>query len=220
VYWVVAAGLPLDFEPSRADDDAAAIRRAKEAGAFLVLLHPGLNNLRLGAVDSLPSFDAIHAVEIFNHNTALWSPDRAEGAYMADGLLEQGRRLMLTAGDDAHFEVAGDRFGAWVEVHAEACEPDALLAALKRGSYYSTQGPRLTGLELDDERLCVTASAVACISITGGGDRWQEATDARDRDGGPIREAAFDVTAFRGAFCRVTAVDAAGRRAWSNPIWP
>jgi hypothetical protein len=30
----------------------------------------------------------------------------------------------------------------------------------------------------------------------------------------------FDLAPFRGSYCRVTVVDVAGRRAWSNPIWP
>ena len=92
----------------------------------MTLLHPGLNNLPLEAVDGA----AIDAVEIYNHNTGASHPDRAEGAYMADGLLERGHRLLLTAADDAHFHHDGDRFGAWVEVHAEALEPEALLDAL------------------------------------------------------------------------------------------
>jgi len=42
----------------------------------------------------LPALDAIHAVEIYNHNGAMAAiPDRAEGAYMLDGLLESGLRL-------------------------------------------------------------------------------------------------------------------------------
>jgi hypothetical protein len=203
-YWVTAAGLPLDFEPG-ADPH--------EAGAFVTLLHPGLNNLPLEAVDGT----AIDAVEIYNHNTGASHPDRAEGAYMADGLLERGHRLLLTAADDAHFHHDGDRFGAWVEVHAEALDPEALLGALKAGNYYSTQGPRIERLELDGDRLDVATSEVASIAIGGGGDRWQAATEQR---GSPITEATFDVTAFRGSYCRVTAVDGARRRAWSNPIWP
>ena len=37
--------------------------------------------------------------------------------------------------------------------------------------------------------------------------------------GAPITEAEFDVAAFRDSYCRITVVDAAGRRAWGNPIW-
>jgi hypothetical protein len=216
-YWVTAAGLPLDFEPPLPGEHSEAIARAHEGGAFLTLLHPGLNNLPLGAVDDLPAFDAIDAVEIYNHNTAQAHPDRAEGAYMADGLLERGRRLLLSAGDDAHFLFDGDRFGAWLELQAEALEPDALLDALKGGSYYSTQGPRFEHLELDGARLHVATSEVVSIGLGGGGDRWQAATEVR---GDALTEASFDVEPFRGSYCRVTAIDGAGRRAWANPLWP
>jgi hypothetical protein len=216
-YWVTAAGIPLDFAPPRPGEHAEAIASAHEAGAFLTLLHPGLNNLPLAAVDDLPGFDVIDAVEIYNHNTAQAHPDRAEGAYMADGLLERGRRLLLSAGDDAHFHFDGDRFGAWIEVQAEALDPDALVAALKDGSYYSTQGPRFERIELDDGRLEVLTSEVVCISLGGSGKRWQAATEVR---GDALTQAGFDVEPFRGSYCRVTAIDAAGRRAWANPVWP
>jgi hypothetical protein len=219
-YWVTAAGLPVDFEPPPRDAHAEAIRRARDNGAFITLLHPGLNNLPLAAVDELPGFEAIQAVEIYNHNTGKSHPERAEGAYMADGLLESGRRVLLNAGDDAHFVFDADRFGAWVEVHAGALDPDALLEALKAGSYYSTQGPRIERLELDGDQLHVVTSEVVCIALGGGGDRWQAATEVRARHGGSITEARFELEPFRGSYCRVTASDAAGRRAWSNPVWP
>jgi hypothetical protein len=136
---------------------------------------------------------------------------------MADGLLERGRRLLLSAGDDAHFLVDGDRFGAWLEVQADALDPEALVDALKAGSYYSTQGPRFERMERDDRRLHVATSEVACISVGGSGERWQAATEVR---GDRLREASFDLEPFRGSYCRVTAIDAAGRRAWANPVWP
>ena len=103
-YWVVAAGLPADFDPPPPDYHAEAIRRARDAGAFVVMLHPGINNLPLAAADGLSALRAVHAVEVYNHNMATGAlPDRAHGAYMLDGLLENGCRLLVNAGDDAHW---------------------------------------------------------------------------------------------------------------------
>jgi predicted metal-dependent phosphoesterase TrpH len=221
VYWVVAAGLPLDFEPPDPAAHAAAIERAHAEGAFVVMLHPGLNNLPLAAVDELPAIDAVDAVEVYNHNMAMGaSADRAHGAYMLDGLLEQGRRVLVNAGDDAHFGHPADRFGGWVEVHAEALDPDALLESLKAGAYYSTQGPRIEELVVDGDRLRVATSPAYCIALAGSGARWLDASSRTDPAGEPIHEATFDLAPFRGSFCRVTVVDAAGRRAWGNPLWP
>jgi len=220
-YWVTAAGLPLDFGAPPADNHAEAIRRAAERGAFVVMLHPGLNNLPLAAADGLPSLEAVHAVEVYNHNLAVAAhPDGANGAYMLDGLLEQGYSLLVNAGDDTHFGHPSDRFGGWVEVHCDRLDPEALLGSLKAGRYYSTQGPSLRELLQDDERLRVKTSEAYAITLTGSGDRWQSGQERTGDGGEPVAEADFDLAPFRGSYCRVTVVDPAGRRAWSNPIWP
>jgi hypothetical protein len=220
-YWVTAAGLPLDFGAPPADDHAEAILRAGDLGAFVVMLHPGLNNLPLAVAEGLPTLDAVRAIEVYNHHLAtLANPDGANGAYMLDGLLEKGRRLLVNAGDDAHFDDPKDRFGGWVEVHCDRLEQDALLASLKAGRYYSTQGPSFRELLLDGERLRVETSDAYAITLTGGGDRWQSAEERRSGRGEPIAEADFDLTPFRGSYCRLTVIDPDGRRAWSNPIWP
>ena len=220
-YWVTAAGLPLDFGAPPPDDQAEAIRRAADVGALVVMLHPGLNNLPLAAADGLPALEAVHAVEAYNHNCAMAAlPDRANGAYMLDGLLEKGHRMLVNAGDDAHFGHPRDRFGGWVEVHCEGLHPEALLESMKDGRYYSTQGPELLELIVDGEQLGVETSEAYAISLTGGGDRWQSGQERHSADGEPICEAEFDLAPFRGSYCRITVVDAAGRRAWSNPIWP
>ena len=220
-YWVTAAGLPPDFGAPPADDHAEAIRRAADLGAFVVMLHPGLNNLPLAAADGLSALDAVHAVEVYNHNCAMAAlPDRAEGAYMLDGLLERGRKVLVNAGDDAHFVHPRDRFGGWVEVYCDRLDPDALLDSLKAGRYYSTQGPELQELLVDGDRLRVQTSDAYAISLTTGGDRWLCGSERHGEDVAPITEAEFDLAPFRGSYRRVTVVDPAGRRAWSNPIWP
>ena len=139
VFWVNAIGLPADFPaPGPGEPHAGAILRAAEAGAYNVLLHPGLTNLL--DFDRLP-VEHLHAVETYNQNAAVAWPDQAEARYAVDALLTRGHRLHLCVGDDAHWDHPWDRLAAWVAVRAERLEPAALLAALKDGAYYSTQGP-------------------------------------------------------------------------------
>jgi hypothetical protein len=216
-YWVTAAGLPVDFAAPPAGEHAEAITRARDTGAFVVMLHPGLNNLPLAAAEGLPGLDAVHAVEIYNHNLASALPAQANGAYMLDGLLEKGHKVLVNAGDDAHFGHPRDRFGGWVEVHCERLDPEPLVDSMKAGRYYSTQGPSLKEMIVDGGRLRVQTSEAYAISLTTSGDRWQS---AEERTGEPVVEAEFDLASFRGSYCRVTVVDQAGRQAWSNPIWP
>jgi hypothetical protein len=219
-YWVSAAGLPVDFEAPPADDHAEAIRRAGDAGAFVVMLHPGLNNLPLAEAERLPGLEAVHAVEVYNHNLASALPAQANGAYMLDGLLERGHKVLVNAGDDAHFGHPRDRFGGWVEVYCDRLDPEALLGSLKAGHYYSTQGPSFRELLVEGDRLRVETSEAYAISLTGGGDRWQSGQERHGAEREPITEAEFDLTSFRGSYCRVTVVDPGGLSAWSNPIWP
>ncbi|HMJ03974.1 MAG TPA: CehA/McbA family metallohydrolase [Conexibacter sp.] len=220
VYWVAAVGLPPGFAPPPAGDHAEAIVRASAAGAFVCLLHPGLNDLRPEAAGRLPGFDAVQAVEVYTHQSWIYRPDTAIAAPFLDALLEDGRRLTAVAGDDAHFRDGPDAFGAWVEVFARERDPDALLDGLKAGTYYSTQGPAITGLTLDGDELRVACSPCARVLLTGPSRLWRRWRWRIAPAGAPLlTEAAFTISDFRGGFCRVTAVDGDGRRAWSNPIW-
>lgn len=220
VYWVAAVGLPPDFAPPPPGDHAEAIRRAAAAGAFVTLLHPGLNGLRPERAPRLPAFEAVDAVEVYTHQSWIYRPDTAIAAPFLDALLADGRRLGVVAGDDAHFRDGPDAFGAWVEVHARENEPGALLAALKAGTYYATQGPQLASLALDGEQLHVRCSPCARILLTGPSQLWRRwRWRLAEPDGPPLTEALFETSDFRDGFCRVTVVDADGRRAWSNPVW-
>lgn len=213
--WVAAVGLAPDFAPPPPGEHAEAIARAAAAGAFVCLLHPGLNGLR---PELAP--DAVHAVEVYTHQSWLYRPDTAVAAPFLDALLAGGRRLHAVAGDDAHFRDGPDAFGAWVEVRAPSLEADALLAALKAGTYYSTQGPALASLALEGATLRVACSPCARILLTGPSGLWRRWRWRLAAPGEPpLTEAAFALDAFRGTFCRVTLVDGDGRRAWSNPIW-
>jgi hypothetical protein len=164
--------------------------------------------------------DAAQAVEVYNHNNAMaGSPDRAHGAYMLDGLLEKGYRVLVNAGVDEHFGHPADRFGGWVEVHCEQLDPETLLDALKAGRYYSTPGPALHELLVDGDHPYVQTSEAYAITLIGSGDRWLSGTDRTSQSGAPISEADFDLSPFRGSYCRIIVVDLASRRAWSNPTW-
>jgi hypothetical protein len=213
VFWVNAIGLPADFPaPGEGEPHADTIRRAAEAGAYNVLLHPGLTNLL--DFDGLPVAH-LHAVETYNQNAAVSWPDQAEARYAVDALLARGHRLHVTVGDDAHWHHPWDRFAAWVEVRAERLHPDALLAALRVGAYYSTQGPRIDDVAVDGERVHVICSPARAVALTGV-HGWRSDVAIGER----IEAATLDLAKLRSPYWRLTVTDADGRRAWTNPVWP
>jgi len=207
---IVAVGLPPDFAPPDAAETGPALAgRAAAAGAFVGMAHPAWYSLTL---DDALALEAAHAVEVYNVTCANLN-DRADSWHLAEMLLARGRRLLAYAADDAHFTARPDAFGAWVQVRAEALDPDALLAALKAGHFYSSQGPELRDVAVVGDQLRVACSPVEAIYLGGRGSPRA----ARFGDG--LTGAEFALAPFGGGYCRVTVVDGAGRRAWSNPIW-
>lgn len=217
LWHIVAAGLPLDFPPAAPDETGAALaRRAAAAGAFIGIAHPAWSQL---TVEDGRAIDCAHAVEIYNHGCAV-ECDRADGWYLLDQLLTEGRRLTAFATDDAHFKTP-DHFGGWVQVKAENLDPEALLTALKKGHYYSSQGPLIHGISVVGNELAVECSPVDTIVVLCGHSRSVQ------RIGRSITSATLDLTRLEKGWLltrpsnwlRVVVIDQAGKRAWSNPIW-
>jgi hypothetical protein len=207
---LLAVGLPLDFATCSDDEDGPKLaRRAADTGAFVAIAHPNWYSLTLA--DAL-TIDAAHAVEVYNH-TANHHNDRGESWALADQLLMSGRRLHAIATDDAHFSTRPDYFGGWVRVKSPSLDPDQLLDALKQGHFYSSQGPDIRHIAVNDGELVVNSSPARAIFLTGPGSR------SRFLRGDRLMTATFPLEPFEGSFCRVTVVDDWGRKAWSNPIW-
>ena len=220
LWHILAAGLPLDFPAAKPGETGPELAtRAREAGAFVAIAHPAWSQLHIGDGRALT---AAHAVEIYNHGCAV-ETDRGDGFYLLDELVNEGRRLTAIATDDAHFKHGDhDAFGGFVEVKAESLDPEALLEALKDGEFYSSQGPRLIDVDVSPTEIRVECSPVHSIAILTGSSR------ALSKVGSHIKSATFEIAQASkiawtnpGAvkWFRVVVIDAAGRRAWTNPIW-
>lgn len=218
LWHILAVGLPLDFEPPHApgfepvegmESGPAIARRARDAGAFVAVAHPQWSGLSL---DDARSIEAAHAVEIYNHGC--WAGcDRADGWSINDRLVSEGKRLTAVATDDAHF-YEPDHFGGWVMVKAEENDPDALVAALKAGHNYSSQGPEIRRIEVTAKSVEVECSACVSVIVQGYGQA------AKAVHGLSMTRASVPLDRFyKSSWVRVTVVDAAGKRAWSNPYW-
>jgi hypothetical protein len=218
LWHILAVGLPADFAPGNVphfrviegmETGPEIAARAVAAGAFVAIAHPQWSGLTM---EDARSLTAAHAVEVYNHGCAMGC-DRPDGFHTLDLLLTEGRRLNLIATDDAHFHEP-DHFGGWVMVKAEENSPEALLAALKAGAFYSSQGPEIKGIEVDGHRVTVRSSAVASVIVQGQG------TAATGVHGHSMTETTVRADRLIDSpWMRVSVIDRAGRRAWSNPVW-
>lgn len=218
LWHLLAVGLPAGFEPAHAPDfrpvegqesGAEIAARARDAGAFVAIAHPQWSGLTM---EDARAIEAAHAVEIYNHGCHV-ECDRGDGFHLLDLLLSEGRKLDICATDDAHFHEA-DHFGGWVMVKAEANTPADLLAGLKAGHHYSSQGPDFHGIDWHDGHVEVECSPVSTVIVQGRGSRTV------NLHGDQMTRASLNLERVsHSPWLRVTIVDAAGKRAWSNPVW-
>jgi hypothetical protein len=89
-----------------------------------------------------------------------------------------------------------------------------LLAALKAGQYYSSQGPQLHSVVYEEEAVSIECSPAAAVMVLGRGSRaTQLLMPGQTRVRLPLERVRS------GGFARVVVVNANGRRAWTNPVW-
>jgi len=206
---ILAVGIPLGFAPPGAGEGIVQIsERAAAAGAFIAIVHPSWYGL---TVEDAKLITSAHAVEIYNHGSQV-EVARGEDWPFLDQLLNGGWRLNGYATDDAH-KLTHDAFGGWINVKAESLEPDALLASIKNGHYYSSQGPEIHNIRISGGKLSVECSPASHVSIQGLGSR------AKFTLGDKMTTASFPTERFEEAYVRVTVRDDLGKCAWSNPIW-
>jgi hypothetical protein len=135
-------------------------------------------------------------------------------------MLNEGSRLSAFATDDAHFKV-NDFFGGWVHVKAESLEPEALVAALKQGHYYASQGPEIRAMSLSGGELTIVSSPVDMVAAVCGNSR------AVTRHGRAVTETVLDLARLeegwllrnKSPWFRVVLVDGSGKRAWTSAFW-
>ncbi|MGW7683932.1 CehA/McbA family metallohydrolase [Kribbella sp. NPDC054772] len=206
---IVAVGLPLDFRaPDETETGRELARRARAAGAFVGMAHPAASLLT--AIDA-ESLDAAHSVEVYN--ALADRENRGDSWHLTDVLLNRGHRLTTYAADDAHLQPQDPPpRQAWVQVRAESLEPNALLAALKAGHFYSSTGPELYDVRIQGDAIVVRCSPATKVLLSGGHPGAEVA------QGTELTACSFPLTMFRGTHCRITIEDATGARAWTNPI--
>jgi len=206
---ILGVGLPADFAPTAPEETGPELaQRAADAGAFVALPHPEWYSL---TTEDALTVEAAVAVETFNaicaHEAA-----RGEGSALLDQLLNKGRRLGAIAVDDAH-RYREDGLGGWVMVKATERSPEAILAALKAGQYYASQGPAIEHVERDGDFVNIETSPAVSIHLVGHGPRPESV------HGEAIGHARLPLEPFARKWCRAIVTDQRGKRAWTNPLW-
>jgi predicted metal-dependent phosphoesterase TrpH len=218
----------IDAEPADLGGEYADLPRTadwiEQHGGVAYFAHPYWSGVAAGGLD-LPA--NVAGIEVYNAGCELEIGRGLSGVHW-DELLEAGARCYAIASDDSHHP-GFDSDLAWTWVLAEERSRDAVLAALRDGSFYGSTGPLVRELEVDSNAVEVSCSPCRSITLLAGrtagaaahGGRLPYCNHSRvvDRaDDGELIRARLEIPA--GArYWRVELVDQQGRKAWTNPVW-
>ena len=186
-----------------------AVRAARAVGALVFAAHPywsGQNSHQLAAVEGLTG------LEIYNDVAqARWG--LGVSAVHWDELLAQGRFLYGLAVDEIH-DPKREGDGGWTWIKASALTQPTIHRALERGAFYASTGPVIHDIQVRDGTVEVRCSPVVSIGFMAVAFHGKL---VQTPPGETMQEARFALKGNEG-YLRVECTDAAGRRAWSNPI--
>jgi hypothetical protein len=194
------------------------------AGGVAYLAHPYWTGAVPGGIELLPS---VTGIEVFNAGCEL-EVGRGLASVHWDALLEDRALCPALVTDDSHHP-GFDSDHAWTWIRAQRT-PESVLEALRAGWFYGSTGPVIHDVSLRDIEVVVRCSRARSITLLCGRSSGTAVHAGRlgYRYGADVLETSPDdwVVAARldlppaAPFARLEVVDPAGRRAWTNPLWP
>jgi hypothetical protein len=223
---VLAFGIddePAELLAERPDLPAAAAWITAHGGVAY-LAHPYWSGAPMGALDL---GDGVAGIEVFNAGCEL-EVGRGLSSVHWDEVLGRGGACFGIAADDSHHP-GFDSDLAWVWLRCAERTRPAVLEALATGSFYSSAGPVIRGVEVGEGAVEVECSPCRRVTLVTGpgrgaavnagrlGYRYKAEVLAR-ADDGAVTAARLTIPP-RAPYGRVEVQDAHGHRAWTNPLW-
>lgn len=189
------------------------IEKMKELGFLACYNHPYWS---LQSYEDYKGLKGLWGMEIYNHGC------EHDGLYgynpqSYDEILRQGEMLFCVAADDNHntYPIGHplcDSFGGFTMIKAEGLTYQSVIEAMVKGDFYSSMGPEIQSLYIEDDKVYIQTSPVEKIFvITEGRNCYKEVAP----QGQTITQAVFKLNGNEG-YIRVQCRDAKGLYANSN----
>ena len=217
ILWhILGLGTPEDFiypEPATGQE---AVNAVIKTGGIAFCAHPHWCGLTSAEVATLKG---IQGIEVYN--TSCRFIGREYDMQCWDELLDAGFHYTALAVDDTHGGL--NVFWGFTMILAEDKSPKTLLDALKKGSFYASQGPMFTRISFENGVLSAdftpVRAAIGVMRLSGGFCAGIESSNNPDSKSKGFTHLEFDLSKFHNNYIRIQLRDAAGRMAWSNPIF-
>ena len=196
------------------------IARANAEGLLVVYNHPVWSQQTR---DDYIGLKGLWGIEVFN--TGSYVEGYIESVLPADELLREGERVVLACTDDMHD--LKHAFGGWVMLKAESLTYDNIFNAMRDKNLYSSTGPEINDLYLEDDKLCIKTSAVREILLSS---ERRYARFVKGANGELINGAEFDIKGYiedsikcgsdpKKAYLRITVIDNNGKCAYTRAYY-
>jgi hypothetical protein len=171
--------------------------------------------------------EGLYGIEVWNTGCEL-EVGRGDASVHWDEALEAGKAPFALATDDSHHP-GFDTGVAWTWVRAPARSQEAVLEALRLGTFYGSTGPEIHGVEVSPDEVVVRCSPAASVTLYTGRRRGARANAGRlgypnfseivsRDDRGLITEVRLRRLPDR-PYGRVEVADGNGGKAWTNALW-
>jgi len=184
------------------------IKTAVENGYLVAYNHPYWS---MESEADILSYANLFSLEL--RNTGSYNANRLEcGEMLYDAMLRKGMRLGVNAGDDNHNKypeghIWCDSFGWYTVILADRLEYSEIISAMERGDCYVSNGPVISEIAVDGNRVTVDCSEASEVYMYFGSKQ----PDAVKLPRGEMRTH-FELTlSERAEHFRVSVYDSEGR---------
>ena len=195
-----------------------------ENGGVPYLAHTYWSGLRTEQWWDCPG---LYGLEVWNSSCEV-ELGRGDASIHWDEALEHGRALFALATDDSHHPGYDSGF-AWTWVRVGEKTEEAVLDALREGTFYASTGPELRAVEVSDGEVIVRCSPAQSVTLYSGGRHGARANagrlglphnaDVLEHDDAGLITAVRLARPYDAPYGRIEVQAADGAKAWSNPLW-
>lgn len=194
------------------------MEEGRNDGFFVTYNHPVWS---FETKDEYCNYHGMHAMEIVNYGCVTEGFEDHNGNTY-DQMLRGGEKIYCVATDDNHNKYPmdsprNDSFGGYTMINAEKLEYNEIAQALLKGQFYSSEGPEIKSLYLEDNKVYIETSDVARIVLTSDNKRYRVAIP--EKEGMTIDCAVFEIDPKMGDYVRFTVIDKNNKQAYTNAYY-
>lgn len=192
-----------EFTPQR------IINEINKHGGLAIISHPAWSFLTHGDIMALCNYSGI---EIWNTTSEVKVLRGSSESYL-DVLASKGIITNIFAVDDTHL-YENDVFGGYIMVNCRDLKKDCIMDAIRKGSFYSSQGPEIKQITIEKEYISVECSPVKQIAFLS--DIFYSAKDRIwSRKDGFVEKGSYRINDMDNVV-RIVCTDENGKKAWSQ----